>query len=225
MLVFFSGQVQCGTRSITVKNNCPEKISIGVLTNGNSDPDGRFDLNKQGSRTISKPDTWGGRLFANPSCVGADAKGPHCGNAGAANPATLAEFFFKGANNKDYYDISLVDGYNIPASITPQGGSKKGGGDGKNCGSSNCKKLPDCPPNLAIKDGSGKVIGCQSSCSKTGDPKHCCVGQYDGPDKCKGDKQASNVKSACPDSYSFAYDDQTSTFACENPSGYTVTFC
>lgn len=195
-------------RSITVKNNCPEKISVGVLTNGNSNPDERFDLNSQGSRTINKPESWGGRLFGQPSCVGADAKGPHCGNAGAANPATLAEFFFKGHNNKDYYDISLVDGYNIPASIEPQGG-QGGGGDGKNCGKSDCKQLPDCPPNLAIKDGSGKVIGCQSSCSKTGDPQHCCVGQYDGPDKCKADKQAQNVKKACPDSYSFAYDDQT----------------
>ncbi|KAI8081423.1 thaumatin [Halteromyces radiatus] len=213
--------VQAGTRSITVKNNCPEKISIGVLTNGKANPDQRFDLTPQGTRTISEPDTWGGRLFGQPECVGAGNNGPHCGNAGASNPATLAEFFFKGANGADYYDISLVDGYNIPASISPQGK----GGSGKDCGTSNCQKLPNCPPNLAIKDGSGKVIGCQSSCSKTGNPQDCCVGQYDGPDKCKPDKQADNVKSACPDSYSFAYDDQTSTFSCSNPTGYTLTFC
>lgn len=203
VLMMTTQVVQGGTRSIAINNNCPESISVGVLTNGQGNPDERFDLSPHGSKTISKPDTWGGRVFGQPNCSGG---GPHCGNAGAANPATLAEFFFKGANGKDYYDISLVDGYNIPASISPQGG---GGGSGKECGTSDCQKLPDCPDNLAIKDGSGKVVGCQSTCSKTGDPQHCCVGQYDGPDKCKADQHAETIKSACPDSYSFAYDDQT----------------
>ncbi|KAI8340013.1 thaumatin [Chlamydoabsidia padenii] len=212
--------VEGGARTLSITNNCPEKLSVGVLTNGQGNPDERFDLSPHSSKSISKPDTWGGRVFGQPNCSGGG--GPHCGNAGASNPATLAEFFFKGANGKDYYDISLVDGYNIPASISPQGG---GGGSGKECGKSDCQKLPNCPNELSIKDGAGKVVGCQSSCSKTQDPQHCCVGEYDGPDKCKADGHAETIKNACPDSYSFAYDDQTSTFTCANPSGYSVTFC
>jgi glucosylceramidase len=34
------------------------------------------------------------------------------------------------------------------------------------------------------------------------------------------------VKAACPDAYSFAYDDQKSTYTCNNPfPDYTITFC
>jgi len=35
----------------------------------------------------------------------------------------LAEFTLSGDGGKDYYYISLVDGFNIPISVTPQGGS------------------------------------------------------------------------------------------------------
>lgn len=30
-------------------------------------------------------------------------------------PATLAEFTLSGDGNTDFYDISIVDGYNLPA--------------------------------------------------------------------------------------------------------------
>ncbi|ORY96024.1 hypothetical protein BCR42DRAFT_477492, partial [Absidia repens] len=102
-----TGLVEGGARSINIKNNCPEKLSVGVLTNGQPNPDERFDIAPKGSKSISRPDTWGGRLFGQPNCAGG-AKTEHCGVAGASNPATLAEFFFKGASGKDYYDISLV---------------------------------------------------------------------------------------------------------------------
>ncbi|CAL9112037.1 unnamed protein product [Musa textilis] len=32
-------------------------------------------------------------------------------------------------------------------------------------------------------------------------------------------------KSACPRSYSYAYDDATSTFTCAGAQGYSITFC
>ncbi|KAI9309095.1 thaumatin [Cunninghamella echinulata] len=222
LILNWTQQVKADVRSITIQNNCPETLSVGVLTNGQPQPDQRFDLPSHGSRTISKPDTWGGRLFGQPQCSGGDGGGPHCGIAGAANPATLAEFFFKGNGGKDFYDISMVDGYNIPASISPQGVQN---GKGYDCGTSSCKELPSCPPELAITDATGKVVGCQSSCSKTGDPQHCCKGNYDDPKLCQADEHAKSVKKGCPDSYSFAYDDQSSTFTCANPTGYTVSFC
>ncbi|CAO3640120.1 unnamed protein product [Cunninghamella blakesleeana] len=218
-------EIYAGVKTVSIQNNCPETLSVGVLTNGQGTPDLRFDIPSHGSRSISKPDTWGGRVFGQPQCAGSSSSSsdnPHCGNAGAANPATLAEFFFKGSNGKDYYDISMVDGYNIPASISPQGVT---GGSGYDCGSPKCKDLPSCPPELAIKDSTGKIIGCQSSCSKTGDAQHCCSGNFDNPKVCQPDEHAKNVKSSCPDSYSYAYDDQSSTYHCLNPTGYTVSFC
>ncbi|KAI8063923.1 thaumatin [Gongronella butleri] len=224
LLVLFTILLPCafaGTRTVKIVNNCPESNSIGVLTNGAANIDQRFDLTSKQSRSISLPDTWGGRIFGQPQCVGTQDN-QHCGPPGASNPATLAEFFFKGSSGKDYYDVSMVDGYNLPMAINVEGG---GSSSGYECGNPSCMSLPSCPSSLTVKDSASRVIGCQSSCSATGNPADCCSGSYDTPSTCKADSQANNVKAACPQAYSFAYDDQTSTFTCPDPSGYTVTFC
>lgn len=44
-----------------------------------------------------------------------------CNGAGAVPPATLAEFTLV-PDGQDVYDISNVDGFNLPVSITPDGG-------------------------------------------------------------------------------------------------------
>jgi len=64
----------------------------------------------------------------------------------------------------DFYDVSLVDGSNLPMRIT----SNKG------CPSASCPVdlNPACPAQLAHKDASGVIVGCKSSCSAnlSGDP-------------------------------------------------------
>ncbi|GKV40869.1 hypothetical protein SLEP1_g48467 [Rubroshorea leprosula] len=45
-----------------------------------------------------------------------------CNGSGGAPPVTLAEFTIAKPGGKDFFDVSLVDGYNVPLSITPQGG-------------------------------------------------------------------------------------------------------
>ncbi|KAI8143157.1 thaumatin [Fennellomyces sp. T-0311] len=212
-----------GDKTINVVNNCEDTISVGVLTNGKSSsgPEQSFDLSPGSSQSISKSDKWGGRVWGRHDCKGKNSKG--CGTPGTGNPASLAEFFFKGSGDHDYYDISLVDGYNLPMTITPDE-SGGGGSSGKyKCGSPSCD-VPKCPNEYAIVDDNGKVTGCQSSCSKTSSDEHCCKGDHDDPEVCKPDAQSKSVKDACPDAYSFAYDDQTSTFNCQ-VSKYTVKFC
>ncbi|KAL8535095.1 hypothetical protein ACS0TY_010932 [Phlomoides rotata] len=44
-----------------------------------------------------------------------------CAEGGAAPLVTLAEFTLNGADGLDFYDVSLVDGYNLPMVIAPQG--------------------------------------------------------------------------------------------------------
>ena len=44
---------------------------------------------------------------------------------GGQPPATLAEFTLNGWGNQDYYDVSLVDGYNLQMSIHPKVNLKK----------------------------------------------------------------------------------------------------
>ncbi|KAL9546272.1 hypothetical protein MBANPS3_006745 [Mucor bainieri] len=192
-------------KSITVKNNCGSVITVGVLTNGVSSglPEQSFDLTPSASNSFSKSDSWGGRVWARYHCSGSAGKdSSNCGVPGATNPASLAEFFFKGTGGKDYYDISLVDGYNMPMSIIPSGGATP---SGYTCGSPQCS-ISDCPKEYAVTDATGNVISCMSACSKT------------------ASGNSANIKQQCPDAYSFAYDDQDSTFECEAES-FTVNFC
>lgn len=210
-------------RQITVKSNCGSVVTVGVLTNGVSreGPEQSFDLTPGASNSFSKSDTWGGRVWARNGCSGSAGKDlTHCGTPGASNPATLAEFFFKGYGGKDFYDISLVDGYNLAMTIAPDGGTPP---NGYSCGTPSCS-LSSCPSEFAVKDATGNVMSCKSACSKTGSAQDCCTGQYNSPDACKPSGSALSVKEACPDAYSFAFDDQKSTFECA-AKGFVVTFC
>lgn len=44
-----------------------------------------------------------------------------CAGAGANPPATLAEFTLNGDGGMDFFDVSLVDGYNLPMLVAPTG--------------------------------------------------------------------------------------------------------
>lgn len=210
-------------KKITVQNNCGTVVTVGVLTNGVSagSPEMSFDLTSGASNSFTKPNEWGGRVWGRYLCSGsAGNDAQKCGVPGATNPASLAEFFFHGIGGKDFYDISLVDGFNIPMSITPDGGDPP---NGYSCGSPKCH-IETCPPEFAVLDSTGNVISCQSDCSKTGDDQHCCAGDYNHPDICKPSDNAMAIKEVCPDAYSFAYDDQQSTFECA-AEAFTVHFC
>lgn len=210
-------------KSITVKNNCGSVITVGVLTNGVSAglPEQSFDLTPSASNSFSKSDSWGGRVWARYHCSGSAGKDTsNCGVPGATNPASLAEFFFHGTGGKDFYDISLVDGYNMPMSIAPSGGATP---NGYSCGSPQCS-IADCPKEFAVTDATGNVMSCMSACSKTGSSEDCCTGANNTPDTCKASGNSAYVKKQCPDAYSFAYDDQDSTYECAAES-FTVTFC
>jgi hypothetical protein len=215
--------VALANKAITCKNNCNQVVTVGVLTNGVSagSPEQSFDLTPGASNSFSKPDSWGGRVWGRYQCSGSSGKDTmHCGVPGAPNPASLAEFFFKGTGGKDYYDISLVDGYNMAMSIIPSGGASP---NGYSCGSPQCE-ISSCPAEFAVTDATGNVVSCQSQCSKTGADEDCCTGNHNHPDICKASGHAANIKSTCPDAYSFAYDDQSSTFECAAES-YTINFC
>lgn len=66
---------------------------------------------------------------------------------------------------------------------------------------------------------------CLSACSKTNSPSDCCTGSYNDPKVCKPNEYSKSAKSVCPDAYSFAFDDSTSTFIIPSGGGWGVTFC
>ena len=72
-----------------------------------------------------------------------------------------------------------------------------------------------------------QVAGCMSACDKYGDAKYCCTGNKNSPDDCGPSRYSKPFKEMCPDAYTYAYDDATSTFAtATGPEwSYEVVFC
>lgn len=120
-----------GERTIRMNNRCGQAIWIGQTTNNNNAPlqGGIRRLDANGNTVFSIPDSgWAGRMWPKTGCNNngeACAFGqsvPPCGPQGCTPPAdTKIEFFFPSAQDKNtiWYDISLVDGYSLPAEIIP----------------------------------------------------------------------------------------------------------
>ncbi|KAH9694772.1 Pathogenesis-related thaumatin superfamily protein [Citrus sinensis] len=216
-------------------NKCRRTVWPGLLSGANSPPlpTTGFELKSGKSRTITIPKSWSGRIWARTlcthhqnqtfSCVTGDCGSQklECAGGGAAPPATLAEFTLNGAGGLDFYDVSLVDGYNLPMLVVPKGG--RGGG----CGATGC--LVDlngaCPAELKVaREGRGGSVACKSACEAFGDPRYCCSEAYATPDTCFPSVYSLFFKHVCPRAYSYAYDDKTSTYTCGS-ADYVIIFC
>lgn len=220
-----------GVRStvLTIKNNCPYTIAPATLTGRGASVSTGFLLAPQASNSINIPAPWSGRVWARFQCSN-DGGRFHCNSgdcgsgqvtcngAGAVPPATLVEFTLADASSKDFYDVSLVDGFNLPVSVVPQGGG---------CPTTNCPVDINarCPPELAIRDGSGGTIGCKSACVAFNRPEYCCTGDHSTPATCPPTNYSKFFKNFCPNAYSYAYDDRSSTFTCHTGPNYLITFC
>ncbi|XP_072147468.1 thaumatin-like protein 1b [Setaria viridis] len=82
---------------------------------------------------VTVASAWSGRIWGRTLCV-TDSSGAfacstadcgsgavECSGRGAAPPATLAEFTLAGnTGGDDLYDVSLVDGFNVPMLFAPQ---------------------------------------------------------------------------------------------------------
>ncbi|KAI0729579.1 thaumatin-like protein [Fomitopsis betulina] len=235
-------------RSFTVTNKCSYTIwpafFTGAGTSTPSYPTG-WEAPPGNSVIFSVPDDWNsGRIwgrvdcdFSNPNpatqcATGGCNGGLECATTGGTGvpPATVAEFTLSGVsggNGLDNYDVSLVDGFNIPLSITNDQG----------CHIADCpvNLNPDCPAAIAgPKDSSGQNVGCKSACfanldGDQADSPNCCSGSYDTPATCpaSGVQYYSYFKDNCPDSYAYAYDESSGTalWTCNKPADYTITFC
>ncbi|CAK8534778.1 unnamed protein product [Lathyrus sativus] len=229
--LFLSG---ANSATFTVTNNCPFTIWPATLTGGGSSQSFStgFELSSKASTTLSISSPWSGRFWARSQCS-TDASGKFvcatgdcasgqvaCNNAGGTPPVSLVEFTLAANNGQDFYDVSLVDGFNLPVSVTPQGGS----GD---CKASSCPNDVNhvCPPDFSVKGSDGSVIACKSACLALNKPEYCCSGDFSTPDKCPSNSYSKIFKDQCPQAYSYAYDDKTSTFTCSGGANYSITFC
>ncbi|KAL0536066.1 hypothetical protein IC582_024998 [Cucumis melo] len=220
--------------SFKLINKCRTTIWPGLLSGAGTAqlPTTGFPLRSGKSKIIPLPKSWSGRLWARTLC-GFDSDGKfscltgdcgsgkvECIGGGAKPPATLAEFTLNGADGLDFYDVSLVDGYNIPMLIVAKGGTRGG------CAATGC--LVDlnggCPSELRVGHSGGRSVACRSACEAFNAPQFCCSEAFSTPDTCRPSVYSLYFKHACPRAYSYAYDDKTSTFTCAS-ADYLIIFC
>jgi len=157
------------------------------------------------------------------------------GGACVPGPYTLSEFTLGATGvgaDVDYYDLSLVDGYNVAMAIRPVSGTFTPGSGKYNCGTPLCSCddiLTSCPAELRVISSTGMVGLCKSACAATGQAQYCCLGSFNTPATCPATPLSNFFKTRCPDAYSYAYDDQVSTYTCGNAASgrpdYDIVFC
>ena len=223
-----------GVRQFTLINKCQQTVWVGAF--GTPVPEGGgFQLDAGQSRTITIPGgKWTGRFWgrtgcrADGACETGDCGGKlMCGGATGKTPATLAEFTMGDATNPDFYDLSLVDGYNLPMGIAPlEGTYTRSPGAAHDCAIPSCTHdlNTTCPPELRQTNPAGQVVGCLSACERFKTDEFCCAGAHNQPATCPPFSFSKVFKEACPTAYSYAYDDATSTFTCKGED-YAIWFC
>lgn len=202
--------------TMTVTNQC----SYTVWPAGS--PGGGEQLGQGETWTFDVPaGTTGGRIWGRTGCSFDAASGEGSCNTGdcggllscqeyGSGPATLFEYGLDQYMNQDFLDISLVDGFNLPLTVTP---SNSG------CTVISCTSDINsvCPSELKVTDG------CNSACAEFDTPQYCCTGDY--LNNCPPTNYSEFFKGQCPQAYSYAEDDATSTFTCPSGADYNVVFC
>ncbi|XP_077210903.1 pathogenesis-related thaumatin-like protein 3.5 [Tasmannia lanceolata] len=209
-------------------NNCKNPVwpgfhsAVGKPLLGN----GGFKLKPGQKVRISVPKDWSGRLWGRSgctfnkkglgTCVTGDCGGLlRCTSSNSVPPATFVDF---SQESTDFYDVSLIYGYNMPLSIIPKGGSGM-------CQPCRCVSdlNPKCPSKLRVRR-KGKVVACKSACMVFGTPRYCCTFSYANSDKCKPTRYSHVFKRACPSAYSYPYDDPPIFTSCKG-ANYLIKFC
>ncbi|XP_025677539.2 uncharacterized protein [Arachis hypogaea] len=218
----------------TLVNKCDYTVWPGIQSNAGAPLSTTgFVLQPGKSTPVTAAAGWSGRFWGRTlcsqnstgkfSCVTGDCGSGklECSGNGATG-ATLAEFTLGSFGGLDFFDVSLVDGYNVPMLVAPIGGSSAG-----NCTATGCVGDLNgaCPSELRVMSEDGKQgVACKSACEAFRSPQYCCTGAYETAETCKPTSYSRIFKSVCPRAYSYAYDDKTSTFTCAN-ADYTITFC
>jgi len=187
--------------------------------------------------TVTVPNHWNGRIWGRTGCSfdAAGRGGCQTGDCGGrfqcqgfgAIPATLAEYDLDAWDNLDFYDVSMVDGSNLPMYINSFGGRGQDRVNREGCSAAGCTKAVVCPPVLQVHVA-GKVVACISACARFGTDEYCCRGKWAPRSVCDPKDwpvdYAAVFKRAEPFAYSYVYDDATSVFTCYGDCNYRVTF-
>jgi hypothetical protein len=226
-----------GAHRVTFVNRVTQTIWVAAAQNP-AHPLARtgWTLKPGHSLTITVPGHWNGRFWGRTGCVFRDGRG-HCqsGDCGGryqctgngAIPATLAEYDMNAWDGLDFYDVSMVDGSNLPMFINVTHGTAASRVSRKGCVAAGCTTPVNCPSVLQVK-AAGSAVGCESACARFGTDQYCCRAQWAPRAACNPAQwpvdYAAVFKKAEPYAYSYADDDATSTFVCKGRCDYRITF-
>ncbi|XP_039039251.1 thaumatin-like protein 1 [Hibiscus syriacus] len=216
-----SALLRCSFINLYYRKKCSYTVWPGMLSGAGTPPISPtgFVLEPGEPTSISVPTSWSGRIwgrtlctqdpFGKLSCLTGDCGSStlECSGGGAIPPASLAEFTLNGAGGLDFYDVSIVDGYNLLMMIFPSGRTRG------NYTSAGCAAdlNGDCPVELKVVDGS-EGVACKSACDVFEDSPYYCSGAYATLNTCRPRSYSQFFKTVCPTAYSYAYDDGTNTF-------------
>ncbi|KAF7027627.1 hypothetical protein CFC21_039658 [Triticum aestivum] len=203
-----------------ITNGCPYTIWPAALPIG-----GGMQLDPGKPWTLNTGDTNATCLWARTGCS-FDGNGTgtcrtgDCGGllackANGRPPNTIAEFRLGSFSSQDFFDISFVEGFNVPMDFLPVPAK---GGPG-------CSKGPRCGANITAQCPASLKApgGCNSPCTVFKQDRYCCTGS--AASNCSTTDYSDFFKKMCPDAYSYPMDDATSTFSCPAGTNYKVVFC
>ncbi|XP_021887635.1 osmotin-like protein [Carica papaya] len=220
--------------NITLVNNCPYTVWPAIQPNA-GDPvleKGGFALHSLTHHSFAAPSQhWSGRFwgrtgcrYANGlfSCVTGDCGHRlECNGLGGATPATLVEFsLHHGHNDFSSYRVSVVDGFNLPLTVTPHEGKGL-------CPVVGCRAnlLETCPEKLQLRYGHGPVVACKSGCEAFKTDELCCRNHYNSPQTCRASSFSEFFKHACPSTFTYAHDSSSLLHECSSPRELKIIFC
>ena len=179
---------------LNIRNNCHRTI----LVKSSGVQSGSFFLGKGQSKKVTINRGSSARVWAHSGC---DKKGRNCDTT--EGYVSLAEMLFD-VKGMTWYDVSHVDGYNLPVRMEPY--NKAAGG---NCHSASCRFdiSKSCPANSKVAKR-GRTVACKNLNRDTVTP------------------YSRAIKKFCPKVYSWSKDDKDGMRACQpgNP-GLHVIFC
>ncbi|KAK6935020.1 Thaumatin family [Dillenia turbinata] len=175
-----------------IRNNCPYTVWAASVPVG-----GGRQLNSGQEWTITtNPGTTGARIWGRTGsnfessghgrCQTGDCSGVlQCTGYGQP-PNTLAKYAPKQFNNLDFFDISLVDGFNVPMEFVPTSGG--------------CTRRPRCTTdiNRQCPNELRAPSGCNSPCTVFKTDQYCCNSGSSGPTT-----YSKFFKDRCADAYSY----------------------
>ncbi|XP_047955835.1 thaumatin-like protein [Salvia hispanica] len=234
LLFLFTSFFSIDGTQLIVANNCKEQIWPAILGNSGHGTlsNGGFSLSPGQQTVLEAPQFWSGRMWGRQGCCfdasgrgsspcqSGDCSGQlECRGLGGLPPTTVVEMTLGTPGNPThYYDVSLVDGFNLPVSVVPVGGSA-------GCGVAACKGDVNacCPEELAVRRG-GRVVACKSACLGMGGDRFCCTGRFGTAATCGATAYSKVFKGVCPRAYSYAFDEASGLKSCR-ANRYVITFC